>query len=152
MKLYTINLARRLYVLEAGPGFTCYGFDVLDRKARAVAAWLEDCKAGPSFYDPALALPAVGTMQHFERCQLLLRQGAGFNLATGKRCPAELTPELLGLEGRRVKVALPDGTTKRFKVGKSTGWMPCHLELANARSHGGEAVYLPKGSRVTAIT
>jgi hypothetical protein len=47
---------------------------------------------------------------------------------------------LIGLEGRRVEVVEADGQRRRFKVGKSTGWIPCHIELANERSSGGMAV------------
>ena len=48
-----------------------------------------------------------------------------------------LTPELSGHEGWRVEVLDHDGNTRRFNVGKSTGWKPCHLEVYNARSMGG---------------
>jgi hypothetical protein len=48
-----------------------------------------------------------------------------------------LTPQLAGLEGCRIEVLDNDGNVRRFKVGKSTGWRPCHLEVANARSLGG---------------
>ena len=48
-----------------------------------------------------------------------------------------LTPQLVGLEGRRVEVVTCYGETRRFKVGRSTGWRPCHIELHNARSTGG---------------
>jgi len=48
-----------------------------------------------------------------------------------------LTPQLVGLEGRRVEVVTTYGETRRFHVGKSTGWIPCHLEIHNARSSGG---------------
>lgn len=50
-----------------------------------------------------------------------------------------LTPQLVGLEGCRVEVTDDDGTVRRFKVGRSTGWVPCHLEVYNARSLGGGA-------------
>lgn len=43
-----------------------------------------------------------------------------------------LSPQLIGLEGWRVDVG-----NRRFIVGKSTGWRPCHLELYNRRSLGG---------------
>ncbi len=52
-----------------------------------------------------------------------------------------LTEQLIGLEGWRVEVVdkeLSGGATRRFIVGKSTGWRPCHLEIANRRSHGGD--------------
>lgn len=51
----------------------------------------------------------------------------------------ELSPQLCGLEGWRVEVITNYGETRRFIVGKSTGWIPCHLEVCNRRSHGGMA-------------
>lgn len=50
-----------------------------------------------------------------------------------------LSPQLIGFEGCRVEVLDIYNITRRFQVGKSTGWKPCHLELYNARSHGGGA-------------
>jgi hypothetical protein len=49
-----------------------------------------------------------------------------------------LSTQLKGCEGWRVEVLdIGDTKPRRFIVGKSTGWRPCHLELANARSSGG---------------
>lgn len=53
-----------------------------------------------------------------------------------------LSPQLIGLEGWRVAVVdchddEEEPAERRFIVGKSTGWRPCHLELYNRRSHGG---------------
>ena len=56
------------------------------------------------------------------------------------RCEIELTPALVGLEGKRVEVVDKYGETRRFIVGKSTGWMPCHLEIKTVRSSGGGCV------------
>lgn len=53
------------------------------------------------------------------------------------RSDAGLTPQLKGLEGCRVEVVTTYGETRRFIVGRSTGWVPCHLEVHNRRSHGG---------------
>ncbi len=50
---------------------------------------------------------------------------------------ANISPQLIGLEGKRVEVTTEYGETRRFWVGKSTGWQPCHIELHNTRSHGG---------------
>lgn len=50
---------------------------------------------------------------------------------------SDLSPQLVGLEGYRVSVLDMDGTERRFIVGRSTGWRPCHLELHNRRSRGG---------------
>ena len=49
-----------------------------------------------------------------------------------------LTPQLKGSEGWRVEVTdSPGDKPHRFIVGRSTGWRPCHIELANRRSSGG---------------
>ena len=54
-----------------------------------------------------------------------------------ERDPSGLTPQLVGLEGWRVEVATTYGETRRFIVGRSTGWRPCHLEIARRDSSGG---------------
>lgn len=53
------------------------------------------------------------------------------------RSDAGLSPQLRGLEGWRVEVETTYGETRRFIVGRSTGWVPCHLEIARANSSGG---------------
>jgi hypothetical protein len=50
---------------------------------------------------------------------------------------SDLSPQLIGLEGWRVEAVTDYGETRRFIVGKSTGWKPIHLEVANRRSTGG---------------
>lgn len=59
-----------------------------------------------------------------------------------------LQPQLLGLEGWRVEVVTLEGEKRRFYVGKSTGWRPCHLEIHNRRSMGGG----PADSRYASVT
>lgn len=56
---------------------------------------------------------------------------------TALRDNSDLTPQLVGLEGWRVEVTDTYGNTRRFIVGKSTGWRPCHLEIPTIRSTGG---------------
>lgn len=53
------------------------------------------------------------------------------------RSDAGLTPQLVGLEGWRVEVVTTYGETRRFYVGRSTGWVPCHIEIARRDSTGG---------------
>ena len=49
-----------------------------------------------------------------------------------------LSPQLTGWEGWRVEVVDKEGEApRRFIVGRSTGWRPCHLEIASRRSSGG---------------
>jgi hypothetical protein len=52
---------------------------------------------------------------------------------------SKLCPQLKGLEGARVEVMDHDGETRRFNVGRSTGWRPIHLEIHNRRCIGGHA-------------
>lgn len=130
--LHSINKEQRLYVMTSGAGFTCYGFEVLDVKALQVNKWLE------SEGQVVIAIPSrKGTKKHFNTCQQILDMGRAFNAATGKRCAAGLTKQLQGKEGRRVEVVTTYGEKRRFYVGKSTGWMPCHLEISKCNSHGG---------------
>ena len=59
---------------------------------------------------------------------------------SGKRCELQLTPQLIGLERKRVEVIDKYGETRRFYVGKSTGFVPIHLEIKLRTSRGGSAV------------
>ncbi len=133
--LKSINTQQRLYVMRCGGGVSCYGFDVLHDKARAVAQWI------PHHAPEALPLPMreKGTRAHYEECQAILSAGAKFAARVKAQCSYELEPALIGLEGKRVECEY-FGELIRFKVGKSTGWMPCHLQLHNARSTGGTAI------------
>lgn len=139
MKLSKINKESRLYVMAEAGGYSCYGFDVLDRKGRALAAELETTWT-----------ERKGTKKAFARYADLLSTARAINAATKRRFNCELSPQLTGLEGRRVEVVTTYGETRRFWVGKSTGFIPCHLEILRANSTGGgpaEALY--KSVRVT---
>jgi len=57
------------------------------------------------------------------------------------RSDAGLTKQLIGYEGKRVEVVDRDGTVRRFWVGRSSGWIPCHIELKRRTSTGGQSVY-----------
>ncbi len=139
-----INAEQELYVIPSYhrgkvSGYSCLGFDVLLRKANAVADWLV------SEGQHATRIPAEGrgTPRAYGAYLALMSQGSAYNRDTGKRCPAELCPQLTGLEGKRVEIEYEDGTTMRFWVGKSTGWMPCHLEIARRNSSGGGQISGP---------
>lgn len=129
MNFHSVNNEQGLYVMKVAGGYTTYGFEVLDRKARAVAAW--------SKVIPPVAAP--GTRAHFDECNAIMEHGARYALRTGSRCDADLVPALIGLEGKRVE-ATYFGERVRFIVGKSTGWMPCHLLIKTSRSMGGEGL------------
>jgi len=50
---------------------------------------------------------------------------------------SSLSEQLCGLEGWRVEVEDSAGEKRRFIVGESTGWRPCHLEIARRNCRGG---------------
>lgn len=139
----TIDQERELYVISAAGGFSCLGFDVLIQRIRAVVDWLQEHgRKAPelSRVSPELLISLRGTPQAYAIYLETMRQGEAFHRETGKRCNADLTPQLIGMEGKRVEVVDRDGETRRFWVGKSTGWFPVHLEIARRNSSGGGAV------------
>jgi hypothetical protein len=132
----TINAEQELYVIPCQQGYTCLGFDVCVRWGNGIAAWLaENEVASQSIHERER-----GTLEAYSKYQALAQAGRELNQKTGKRCPINLTPQLVGLEGKRVEVVDCYGETRRFIVGRSTGWMPCHLEIKRKDSTGGSAV------------
>ena len=134
----TLNTEQRLYVIPCGKGFTCHGFDVVSELTRKLEDWLS--AYGKPWDVPHMAV-LVGTIEAYENYQHLLTIAQEYCAANSIRCDIELTPQLIGLEGNRVEVVDADGDKRRFIVGRSNGWMPCHLEIASRRSHGGPSVY-----------
>jgi hypothetical protein len=123
--LKSINAEQGLYVLKCGSGFSCLGFEVTQERMTRLANEM----------GVPVPVATLGTAEHYEAYRALLAKAA----ATGKRFQCELSPQLIGLEGWRVEVEEDYGERKRFIVGKSTGWLPIHLEIASRRSHGGMA-------------
>jgi len=132
----TVNTEQGLYVIPCGDGYSCLGFDVLLARRNAVAAWLRS--EGLDADD--LPRQSRGTMPAYHAYTALMDRAASYCRRNNLRCPAELTPQLIGLEGKRVEVVDRYGQRRRFIVGKSTGWQPCHLEIARRDSSGGPAV------------
>ena len=133
--LTSINLDQRLYVLEAGKGHTCLGFDVAFERATKVANWLKAVGQDVSLPEPS----KVGTPEGYQEYLDIMEILKVYCLTTGKRCEAMLSPQLLGKEGKRVEVITTYEERRRFQVGRSTGWLPIHLEVPNKRSRGGYA-------------
>lgn len=129
----TINRAQELYIIPAGRGFTTLGFDVcLDRISK---------------YAQSLGLDADpcnterGSMAAYQYYRSLSEAIKSRWEKTGEVCTADLTPQLIGMEGKRVEVVDCDGITRRFWVGRSTGWAPCHIALTRISQQGGAAVW-----------
>ncbi len=138
----TINEEQGLYVLSERYGYSCLGFAVAEEKTNAIINEL--VLRGRLTRGEAHLMYAReedrGTPEGYALYAQALSQARNYATAHHTQLLCGLTPQLIGLEGKRVKVVDCYGEKRRFKVGKSTGWIPCHLELHNARSHGGGAV------------
>jgi hypothetical protein len=139
----TLNQEQRLYNVPCGKShFSCLGFERCDFLAKHLAIEL----AARGHIVPETA--AVGSLERYHQYRQLCAMAESEHIKNGFRSQAELTPELIGLEHKRVEVVhewqpgKPE--TARFVVGKSTGYIPCHLELKSTRSSGGGAVCLGK--------
>lgn len=140
----TINEEQGLYVIPASHGgYSCLGFDVAFRKSQAVYDWLLSFVRNSILVSEPLKGPDIklkGTLEGYREHERIMDLGALFHARTLERCPAELHPKLIGLEGKRVEVTRADGTTRKFRVGKSTGWFPTHLCIEKAKDTGGFAI------------
>ncbi len=123
---HSINNDQRLYVLTCGTGYSCLGFEVCENRIVKLCAELKQSK--PAF--------EIGTREHYEYYEHLCDHVRTLHAKTGWRSQSELNPKLIGLEGKRIEAKVY-GETLRFIVGKSTGFIPCHLEIKTKRSHGG---------------
>lgn len=125
-----------VYVSRCGDGFTTLGFAHTAGQVAKVGLWLETVGKPLEGKEPE-----PGTPEAFARYHAAMAAGAAHNRETGARCTRDLTPELIGLEGKRVEVVDCHGETRRFWVGKSSGWLPIHLEIERRNSSGGCGVY-----------
>lgn len=142
--LDSINKEMGLYVLACGSGFTCLGFDVVHKRTARAAEWLGR---------PDLAPTRIkGTKAAFARYRRAYDAIRARHNATGERAPIELEPRLVGLEGRRVEVTSRDGRKRRFRVGRSMGWTPVHLEIARRDSTGGPAACILETDSVRVVS
>lgn len=136
----TLNEEQRLYVIPSGKGYSCLGFDVCEQR---IAGLERELGAVPA-PEPA------GTLARYAQYRKLCDTAFEHNRRTGWRSQSELTPQLIGLEGKRVELE-DDWGVRRFWVGRSTGWIPCHLEIKTRRSTGGGAVCASNIRRVTVV-
>lgn len=129
-----------LFVLSRPSGYETRGLDYARRANAAVRAWAGLPKR-------PTATPAEAWASYAEA----MRLGAEYADRTRTQCPADLTPSLVGLEGRRVAIHVPGAGTRRFNVGRSVGWCPVHLEIARRGCIGGRPACVPDGARVEVI-
>lgn len=132
-----MNFEQRLYVIpfKSGRrgGFSCLGFEYAFEKASAVARWLTERGVGVRFPE----YRNVGTARGYQEFMAVMNAAKLHHQQTKESCPIDLCQQLIGLEGHQVEVVDAYGDKRRFYVGKSTGWVPCHLEITRVDSTGG---------------
>lgn len=144
MHLHSINRDGRFYFIKSnGRHFSSIEFDVAADRTQAVCEWLLQNGVGVlalfirhTTVGEAVAAVRAGSEEGFSIYRRVMDRGAYLHETRGVRCPAELSPQLTGLEGRRVLAVDLGGHAYRFTVGRSTGWMPCHLECSCAGAGG----------------
>ena len=109
------------------------GFQIAFDKATAVAKWL----IGKCVKIEIPNAETIGKIRGYREYEAVILAAKRYFEKTKERCPVDLSSQLIGLEGKRVEVVDRYGDKRRFWVGKSTGWIPCHLELARIDSSGG---------------
>ncbi len=135
----TLNDEQRLYVIPLEKGWTtALGYDYTDIKVEKMKTWIRNRAGWEGTQFPAYG---NGTLAQYDLYCELCSAIQHYCTAHHTQCDIELIPELIGLEGKRIEIVDCDGTKRRFYVGKSTGWIPCHLEIARSDSSGGIAVY-----------
>ncbi len=148
----TVNEERELYVIRHPDAVSCLGFDVCADRAGRYLDWLaaRDPESGAAGLRAAFDRLPRGALGRFDIYEEATRRIKERFDRTRERCDAELTPQLVGLEGKRVEVVDSYGETRRFRVGRSTGWIPVHLEL-EPNASGGAPVYGAPFKRVSVL-
>lgn len=119
----------KLWYRKEGSGYSGLGFEYATREVRAAS----EITGRTYDYEAILS----GSPKGFLVWVKAMEEAREVHFQTKRRAEGLLSPQLKGLEGKRVEVVTKYGETRRFIVGKSMGWMPIHLEIARRSSHGG---------------
>lgn len=127
----TLNAEQSLYVVDIGHGYTCLGFTVCQNWTRDIARELGRRDLQPT---------AFGSLAAYAEYERAVEAARALHARTRYRLRCHLTPQLMGLEHRRVEVVDRYGERRQFVVGRSTGFIPIHLELSSERARWGDPV------------
>lgn len=125
-----INNEQGLFVIPSGNGYSCLGFNVCKERIEKLSAEL-----GEEVHNFA-----PNTIESYNEYIRITEVARNKNAVAGWRSSSELIPEFIGREGERVEVVTCWGETNRFYIGKSTGFIPCHIEVKKSNSSGGSSV------------
>jgi hypothetical protein len=139
----TVNEDDQLYVIPEGGGYTCQGFDnALDELERVTLELIGHGHMTHQYQEQLMrdARARRGELGVYTQLVMHRDELRDHLRANSERAVYNLTPQLNGLEGWEVEVQdTPTSTPRRFRVGRSTGWAPCHLEMDPADTGGDPA-------------
>jgi len=135
MENIILNMEQRLFVIQQDYGYSCLGFDVCYDRASALAKELKHTFPGRPEDN------SEGLMNFYVYYQELVEIARQKHLKTGWKSKSQLTKQLIGLEGRVVRVVDTYGDERVFIVGRSSGFIPCHLEIETSEDDGGSCAY-----------
>lgn len=131
METIKIDKKRRLYIIQFGKCYSCYGFEVLKNKLNRLAK---------EYNREDLSVKRAGTIKAYNNYLKVVKIAEKRFKTEGYKSKSELIPEFIGKEGKKVEVVTSYGTKERYIIGKSTSFIPCHLELKQRNSSGGGSV------------
>lgn len=127
----SLNTEQSVFVIPAQGAYTCLGFKVCQQWTRDIAQEL-----GRSDLEPT----AFGTLEAYRQYEAALEAARARVRSGGRRLQCHLTPQLVGLEGKRIEVVDRHLNGRSFVVGRSGGFLPVHLELTSERARYGDPV------------
>lgn len=88
-----------------------------------------------AYYARWLGIPAepmtLGTKKHYKAYRDMETTAETQYNQAGQVCPINLNPSLIGLEGHKIDLALPNGNHQRVWVYRSNDWNPTHILMSN---------------------
>lgn len=133
--MVTINKDQGIYVVPTNDGYSCLGFDVAIIKINKLAQWLKERGVCAKTHIER------GSIETYDCYKALMKKAEEYCAKNKVRCNIDLDPQLIGFEGKKVEVIDKYGEKRRFRVGKSMGWMPIHLEIKPYNDDGGPATF-----------
>ncbi len=128
--LLSINKDQKLFTFKEGNYISCLGFEVVLNRGKKLADEL-------GIICPKFRKGSRASLKFYYKMMELAKKK---HSETGWRSKSELYKPFIGNEGKRVEVEYSWGEKERFYIGKSTGFIPCHIAVKQRNSHGGMAV------------
>lgn len=150
-----------LYILHFPGGTTTMGFSRCLDLSIQLSRWLAHqldlyglSREIPNLPPDSALIHAQGTLEGYSLYSSLLDRASSLRASRNPRlqCPIQLTPQLIPHEGHWVEVLDSHDDRRSFFVAKSSGWMPCHLELPSPRAYSGPAAMGAPYKSITRLT